>query len=153
MDTRKITRMIRDEGAMNAVICSDTSQFSELDVHLSSLPDMNGLDLARKVSCIQAYKLSSLNANSELRIAVVDFGIKLNILRILQGLDCDIKVFPAMVTSQKILEYNPDGVFLSNGPGDPKACSYAIKTVKELLGKKPIFGICLGHQILSTLIG
>jgi carbamoyl-phosphate synthase small subunit len=87
------------------------------------------------------------------KIAAFDFGIKMNILRILSSYDCEIKVFPAQTTFKDIIDYNPDGIFLSNGPGDPAACSYAIDTVKSLLGVKPIFGICLGHQILALALG
>ena len=152
VDTRMITRMIRDEGAMNAVISSEGLSDQDLQLHLDTLPDMNGLDLAKKVSCKIPYFFNKVS-DKKYKIAAIDFGIKLNILRILESHGCEIKVFPAETKSDEILAYEPDGVFLSNGPGDPEACKYAITTVKELLGIKPIFGICLGHQILALALG
>ena len=152
VDTRMITRMIRDEGAMNAVISSDDLSTKELKKYLNKLPDMNGLDLAHKVSCEAPYLFNN-KSKGKYKVAALDFGIKLNILRILDSYDCEIKVFPAKTSAKEILGYNPDGIFLSNGPGDPEACTYAIDMVKELLGTKPIFGICLGHQILALALG
>tara|TARA_X000001036_G_scaffold436823_1_gene480764 strand:- start:10750 stop:11847 length:1098 start_codon:yes stop_codon:yes gene_type:complete len=152
IDTRMITRMIRDEGAMNAVISSSDISDDNLRAALESLPDMNGLDLAKEVTCQQPYIYKDI-VNQKYRIAALDYGVKENILRILSSLDCEVKVFPASSSSSEILDYNPDGIFLSNGPGDPEACTYAIQMVKELLGHKPIFGICLGHQILSLALG
>tara|TARA_B100001142_G_scaffold330234_1_gene397203 strand:+ start:8315 stop:9412 length:1098 start_codon:yes stop_codon:yes gene_type:complete len=152
IDTRMITRMIRDEGAMNAVISSSDISDDNLRAALESLPDMNGLDLAKEVTCQQPYIYKDI-VNQKYSIAALDYGVKENILRILSSLDCEVKVFPASSSSSEILDYNPDGIFLSNGPGDPEACTYAIQMVKELLGHKPIFGICLGHQILSLALG
>ena len=152
VDTRMITRMIRDEGAMNAVISSEEISDQDLQLYLDNLPDMSGLDLAQKVSCKAPYFFNK-GSDKKYKIAAIDFGIKLNILRILESLGCEIKVFPAQTQSAEILKYNPDGIFLSNGPGDPEACTYAIETVKKLLGLKPIFGICLGHQILALALG
>ncbi len=153
IDTRAITRMIRDEGAMNAVISSENLSRSELEKILKKAPNMEGLDLALKVTCKDPYIWDESISNAHYKIAVIDYGIKYNILRLLADQNCSIKVFPADITSKEIIEYNPDGIFLSNGPGDPSASKYAIQTVKELLGKKPIFGICLGHQILSLALG
>ena len=152
LDTRMITRMIRDEGAMNAVISSSDLSDDNLKIALGKLPDMNGLDLAKVVTCKESYIYKNIT-NQNYKIAAVDYGIKENILRILSGLRCEIKIFPASSSSSEILKYSPDAVFLSNGPGDPGACTYAIQMVKELLGHKPIFGICLGHQILSLALG
>ncbi len=152
VDTRMITRIIRDEGAMNVVISSENITQDEMQRNLDSLPNMNGLDLAKNVSCKKPYIFKS-NLNNKHKIAVIDFGIKTNILRILSDYNCEIKVFPAKTKKETILNYNPDGIFLSNGPGDPSACTYAIQTVKSLLGLKPIFGICLGHQILALALG
>jgi len=152
VDTRMITRMIRDEGAMNAVISSNNLSDKDLESELHLLPNMNGLDLAKSVSCKNPYLFND-SSDKKYKIAAIDFGVKLNILRLLDSHECEIKIFPAEVTSDEILKYNPDGVFLSNGPGDPEACTYAIKTVQELLGLKPIFGICLGHQILALSLG
>tara|TARA_B100002051_G_C16716823_1_gene629966 strand:- start:40 stop:1134 length:1095 start_codon:yes stop_codon:yes gene_type:complete len=152
VDTRMITRMIRDEGAMNAVISSDDLSIDKMKNYLRSLPSMNGLNLAQKVSCSNAY-IFNPNTNKKYKVAAIDFGIKTNILRILNNHDCEIKVFPDKVSKDEILNYNPDGIFLSNGPGDPAACTKAIETVKSLLGIRPIFGICLGHQILALALG
>jgi len=152
VDTRMITRMIRDQGAMNAVISSNESSDQSLHNYLDRLPDMTGLDLAKEVTCSQKYKIDS-QSDANYQIAAIDFGVKSNILRILSNLKCNITVFPATTNADEILDSNPDGIFLSNGPGDPEACNYAIETVKKLLGKKPIFGICLGHQILALALG
>ena len=152
LDTRMITRIIRDEGAMNVVISSENLSKQKLKQYMNDLPSMNGLDLAKRVSCKTPY-IFNLKTDKKYKIAAFDFGIKMNILRILSSYDCEIKVFPAQTTFKDIIDYNPDGIFLSNGPGDPAACSYAIDTVKSLLGVKPIFGICLGHQILALALG
>ena len=113
---------------------------------------MNGQDLAKVVTCTKRY-VWGLPQTANYKIAAIDFGIKHNILRILESYKCSITVFPANTNANDILDFNPDGVFLSNGPGDPAAVTYGIETVKNLLGKKPIFGICLGHQILALALG
>ena len=112
---------------------------------------MNGQDLAKVVTCCDSYVWGKQTATY--KIAALDFGIKYNILRMLESFGCHITVFPAQTHADEILDFNPDGVFLSNGPGDPAAVTYGIETVKKLLGKKPIFGICLGHQILALALG
>jgi carbamoyl-phosphate synthase small subunit len=152
IDTRALTRHIRDHGAMNGIISTINSDIESLKIKLTQAPKMAGLDLAKEVSCKNFYQYTQ-NNNYPYKIAAIDFGIKLNILRLLESNNCDVTVFPANVTSREIINFNPDGVFLSNGPGDPEAVKYGIKTVKELLGKKPIFGICLGHQILALALG
>ncbi len=152
IDTRMITRIIRDEGAMNGIITSERISKDEMLNRLKALPEMNGLDLAQAVSCNHPYLFKPIN-KFNYKIAAIDYGIKSNILRIFDSYKCEIKVFPAKTNRDEILDYNPDGIFLSNGPGDPSACKYAINTVKSLLGIKPIFGICLGHQILSLSLG
>ena len=152
IDTRMLTRIIRNEGAMNAIISSIDMDEKSLLNKISSVPSMNGLDLAKIVSTKKIYTWNSKN-ECFYKIAAIDFGIKHNILRQLAQNNCDIKIFPANVTTKEILNYNPDGIFLSNGPGDPSAVKYAIKTVTDLVGKKPIFGICLGHQILAIALG
>ncbi len=152
IDTRMITKIIRCKGAMNAIISSNYIDKKELFNCLIKTPKMKGLDLASLVSCKKAYFFDSPKIE-KYKIAALDFGIKTNILRILSDYNCKVKVFPANTSKKEILEYNPDGIFLSNGPGDPSACYKAIKTVKSLLGIKPIFGICLGHQILALALG
>ena len=150
IDTRSLTRYIRDHGAMNAIISSNILDKKILEEKLKSFPSMEGLDLAKTVSTKSKYSWST---RGKYKVAAIDFGVKQNILKILENLDCKVTVFPADVTSEEILAYKPDGVFLSNGPGDPAAIDYGIKTVKKLLGEKPIFGICLGHQILAIALG
>lgn len=151
IDTRALTQHIRNHGAMNGIISTLDTDIKSLHKKLNKTPDMTGLDLVEKVSCNNKYKWS--DRKGKYKVAVMDFGVKHNILRLLESHHCAITVFPAKITSKEILDYNPDGVFLSNGPGDPAAVDYGIKTVRELLGKKPIFGICLGHQILALALG
>ena len=113
---------------------------------------MTGLDLAKEVTISKPIKWSS-KSNTKYKVAAIDFGIKTNILRLLESYGCELTVFPANISAQDILDFDPHGVFLSNGPGDPSAVKYGIETVKSLLGIKPIFGICLGHQILALALG
>jgi len=152
VDTRMITRIIRDEGSMNAIISSDNFNEEKLKEKLNSFPSMQGLDLVKNVSTKENYIWNNSKGN-KYRVAVLDFGIKFNILRLLESFGCYCKIFPADTTRAEILKFNPDGIFLSNGPGDPEAVTYAIDTVKSLIGLRPIFGICLGHQILCLALG
>ena len=131
---------------MNGVVCSEDFNESVLKEELNNYPSMEGMDLAKIVSTKNEYIFSKKGAK---KVVVLDFGVKKNILNIFQKLDCRVTILPANTSAEKILDLNPDGIFLSNGPGDPAAVSYAIETVKTLLGEKPIFGICLGHQILA----
>ena len=152
IDTRYLTRIIRDEGAMNAIISSKELDDNKLKNYLNKHPSMEGLDLAKVVTCKKKYVWS--NNQKGFNVAVIDYGIKHNILRLLESYGFHITVFPATSTIDTILQCNPDGIFLSNGPGDPSAVTYGIKTVKSLLKINiPIFGICLGHQILSLALG
>ncbi len=151
IDTRALTRHIRDNGAMNGVISSTGDDLNTLKQKLSDAPGMNGLDLAKEVTTSQKYQWSK--GLSKFKVAAIDFGVKYNILRLLEKHSCNVTVFPAGATAKDVLAFNPDGIFLSNGPGDPSAVTYGIETVKKLLGKKPIFGICLGHQILALALG
>ena len=150
IDTRALTRHIRDNGAMNGIISSTTDNKNKLTSKLKSSPSMTGLDLAKNVSTKNIYEWSD---KGEYRVAAIDFGIKKNILRLLEEFHCQVTVFPANTTAKDVLSCDPDGVFLSNGPGDPAAVEYGIETVKQILGEKPIFGICLGHQILAIALG
>jgi len=150
IDTRSLTRHIRDKGAMNGIISSNNLDIQSLEKKLKKFPDMNGLDLAKEVTTQKKYKWPG---KGQYRVAVIDFGIKKNILRLLSDAGCELTVFPASIKAEDILSFEPDGVFLSNGPGDPLAVTYGIETVKKLLGKVPLFGICLGHQILALALG
>ena len=150
IDTRSLTRHIRDKGAMNGIISSNDLDIQSLEKKLKKFPDMNGLDLAKDVTTQKKYKWPG---KGDYKVAVIDFGIKKNILRLLSDAGCELTVFPASIKAEDILSFEPDGVFLSNGPGDPLAVTYGIETVKKLLGKVPLFGICLGHQILALALG
>jgi carbamoyl-phosphate synthase small subunit len=150
IDTRSLTRHIRDKGAMNGIISSIDLDIQSLEKKLKNFPDMNGLDLAKDVTTQKKYKWPG---KGEYKVAVIDFGIKKNILRLLSNAGCELTIFPASIKAEDILSFEPDGVFLSNGPGDPLAVTYGIETVKKLLGKVPLFGICLGHQILALALG
>ncbi len=148
VDTRKLVRHIREKGAMNAIICNDGTDIETLKKILSEVPSMSGLELASKVSVKEAYTIG--NPDSLLRVAVYDYGVKRNILQCLTDRGCFIKVFPAKTPFDELKSFQPDGYFLSNGPGDPAAMSYAVDTIKEILKtRKPLFGICLGHQLLA----
>ena len=158
IDTRMLTRIIRDEGAMNGIISSVDLDENSLLKKVKAAPSMTGMDLAKVVSCTESFvwrkeKGERRQEGVNYKIAAIDFGIKHNILRLLESHGCEVTVFPATATATEILKINPDGIFLSNGPGDPAAVTYGIETVKSLLGKKPIFGICLGHQILALALG
>ena len=150
IDTRSLTRHIRDKGAMNGIISSIDLDIQSLEKKLKNFPDMNGLDLAKDVTTQKKYKWPG---KGQYKVAVIDFGIKKNILRLLSNAGCELTIFPASIKAEDILSFEPDGVFLSNGPGDPLAVTYGIETVKKLLGKVPLFGICLGHQILALALG
>jgi len=149
IDTRMLTRILRNQGSMNGIISTIDLDDASLLKKVKESPSMNGLDLAKLVSCDKSYEWSK----GKYKIAAIDFGIKHNILRLLESYGCEIMVFPASTSPLEILEFNPDGIFLSNGPGDPAAVNYGLDLVKKILGQKPIFGICLGHQILALALG
>ena len=152
VDTRALVSYIRDNGAMNAAICTDNTSIEDLTIALSKIPNMKGLELASKVSTKQPYFYG--NENAKYKIAALDLGIKTNILRNLAKRDCYIKVFPYSATFQDLAEFNPDGYFLSNGPGDPDPLFGAIEVAKNIIeNNKPLFGICLGHQIIALANG
>jgi len=148
VDTRSLVRHIRDKGAMNAIISSEILDLGQLKQKLSQVPSMDGLELSSQVSTKEPYFFG--NESSSNRVAVLDLGVKKNILRNFDHRDVYAKVFPAKTTFTEMEEWKPDGYFISNGPGDPAAMPYAIDTVKEILkADKPLFGICLGHQLLA----
>lgn len=152
VDTRALVSYIREHGAMNAVICTDETPVNELKELLAKVPDMKGLELASKVSTLEPYYYGDENAT--FKIAVLDLGIKENILRNFAKRDCYIKVFPFNSSYRELAAFNPDGFFLSNGPGDPDPLDSAIQVAKEIiLNDKPLFGICLGHQIIALANG
>lgn len=152
VDTRMLVTHIRDKGAMNAIISSEISDRAELEAELRRCPPMNGLELASKVSVALPYFHG--HPAAPFRVAVLDFGIKRNILDMLAARGCYMKVFPANATYAELKAFEPHGFFLSNGPGDPAAMPYAVHTVKEILrNDHPLFGICLGHQLLSLACG
>jgi carbamoyl-phosphate synthase small subunit len=152
VDTRALVSYIRDNGAMNAVISTDGKSIEELKTLLNNVPDMEGLELASKVSTKEPYFIGEPNATY--KIAALDLGIKKNILRNLAKRDCYIKVFPYDTNYETMKAFNPDGYFLSNGPGDPEPLILAQEVAKEILkNNDPVFGICLGHQILALANG
>ena len=153
IDTRALTRHIRNQGAMNGIISSTIVNVERLKSKLSKAPSMNGLDLAKVVTTKKKFRWPNNNKKMYYKVAAIDYGIKHNILRLLEKNSCDVTVFPAQTNAKEIINFDPDGIFLSNGPGDPSAVTYGISMVKDLLGKKPIFGICLGHQILALALG
>lgn len=152
VDTRALVSYIRDNGAMNAIISTDGKTIEELKEELAKVPNMKGLELASKVSTKEPYFYG--NENATYKVAALDFGIKTNILRSLAERDCYIKVFPYNTKIEELQAFNPDGYFLSNGPGDPKPLVDEIETVKSIIATdKPVFGICLGHQIIALSQG
>jgi carbamoyl-phosphate synthase small subunit len=148
VDTRALVAHVRTKGAMNCIISSEITDIDQLKAELAKVPGMDGLELASKVSTKKAYEQG--DSNSPLKIAVIDYGVKQNILTCMTSRGAHIKVFPSTATISEMKEFNPDGYFISNGPGDPAAMDYAVGTVKEILQEnKPMFGICLGHQLLA----
>lgn len=151
VDTRMLVRYIRNKGAMNALISSELTP-DQMKIEILKVPSMDGLELASMVSTKEPYYIGDPNASY--RIAALDLGIKINILRNLAMRGCYIKVFPARTTRQEMEAWNPDGYFISNGPGDPAVMDYAIRTVREVVETdRPVFGICLGHQLLALSCG
>jgi carbamoyl-phosphate synthase small subunit len=152
VDTRQIVRHIRDAGVMNCIISSEILDPSVLALQLKKVPSMDGLELSSVVSTKEAYYLGSTGA--KYKVAVLDFGVKKSILNNFVERDCYCKVFNAKTSFEEIAAFNPDGYFLSNGPGDPSAMPYAVETIKQVIEtNKPVFGICLGHQLLALASG
>ena len=152
IDTRALVRHIRNKGAMNAIISSEKTDIEELKSILSKVPDMEGLELSSKVSTDKSYFVG--NENAKFKVAVLDLGIKKNILRCLAERDCYLKVFPMYTPLEEISEWNPNGYMISNGPGDPSAMPEIVKKVKSIIdGGNKVFGICLGHQIIAETQG
>jgi len=164
IDTRALTRLLREKGSMIGVISTVDLDPDSLVEKARGAPPIEGRDLVREVTCDQPYHWEIADWSLEegyrrprrpgaCRVVAYDFGIKYNILRRLTSVGCDVTVVPAHTRAEEVLALGPDGVFLSNGPGDPQGVPYAIDAVRELLGKVPIFGICLGNQILGLALG
>jgi carbamoyl-phosphate synthase small subunit len=165
IDTRRLTRLLREKGAQSGCIMTGDRINEEIAVRAArAFPGLKGMDLAKVVSTREPYQwnegtvgrepLNLLRAQQRLHVVAYDYGIKRNILRLMSDQGCRITVVPATTTSQDVMSVNPDGIFLSNGPGDPEPCDYAIKAISELLTSEvPIFGICLGHQLLALASG
>jgi carbamoyl-phosphate synthase small subunit len=148
IDSRALVIHIRNQGAMNCIISSETNDVDALKKLLAEVPSMNGLDLASVVSAKESYTVGDDASN--LRVAVLDFGIKKNILTCMTERGAFVKVFNSKTEFEELERFNPDGYFISNGPGDPEPLHYAVKTIRQILdAKKPLFGICLGQQLLA----
>jgi carbamoyl-phosphate synthase small subunit len=164
VDTRKLTRILRDKGAQGACLMAGEIDEAKAVEHARAYPGLSGVDLAKVVSCTAnapwtqtEWSLASgygEAARTHCRVVAYDYGVKSNILRMLASRGCDITVVPAQTSAADVMKLAPDGIFLSNGPGDPQACDYAIEAVREFLGRRvPVFGICLGHQLLGLAAG
>ncbi len=172
IDTRALVRHIRKVGALRGVVATDGTPAEQLIHEAKQLPSMAGLELASRVSCTKPYdwaqgsidlatspwteQMGESEANGEgrkFRVVAFDFGIKHNILRLLSDHHCEVGVVPAKTSAEDVLGFHPDGVFLSNGPGDPEPMDYAVQNVRQLLGRVPVFGICLGHQLCGLALG
>jgi carbamoyl-phosphate synthase small subunit len=153
IDTRQLTRHIREKGAMKGVISTGIDDPVKLKELLESFPGMSGRNLVDLVTCSRPYIFNPGAGKYKYTIAAYDFGIKTNILRCLDSAGFNIMVMPADTSPEKLLSDEFDGILLSNGPGDPSAVGYAIENIKKIVGKKPVFGICLGHQLLALALG
>lgn len=154
IDTRALTRHLRIRGAMRAILSTEDFDPASLSGKLKSVHPMEGSDWVREVTTGTKYVWKEKEAGgAKYKVAAIDCGIKFNILRILTRLGCEVHVFPARVSAEDIMAVNPDGLFISNGPGDPAAVPYVAETVKQFFGVLPVFGICLGHQILGLALG
>ena len=153
IDTRALTIHLRKNGLMNGIISTIDFNHLSLMKKIKNVPKMEGLDLVKDITTNKKYNYNKDLKNIKNKVVAIDFGIKSNILRLLNIHNCDVVVVPASFSADDILNLNPNGIFLSNGPGDPSAVDYGIKTIKKLIGKKPIFGICLGHQLLALALG
>lgn len=165
IDTRRLTRILRDKGSQNGAIVAGADATAERALELANaFPGLEGMDLAKVVTCEKAYKWTqgewtlgsgyAEGGESKFKVVAWDYGVKFNILRMLVSRGCDMTVVPAQTPASEVLAMNPDGIFLSNGPGDPEPCDYAIKAIQEVLETEiPVFGICLGHQLLALASG
>ena len=163
IDTRALTRRLRLSGSMKGIISTETKNIAELLAEVQAYPGLIGRDLVREVSCLKPYlwkkgapstsKIPVKKPAKKLRVVVLDCGVKYNILRLLEKNGCEVVVVPAAATASEMMSYHPDGVLLSNGPGDPAALPYIVDAARKVMGQTPVFGICLGHQIIGQAIG
>jgi len=158
VDTRALTKRLRVHGAMKAIMSTEDHNEKRLREKVMAAPSIVGIDLVKEVTCTKPYSWNTdtegtVRPQGRYHVVVLDCGVKQNILRLLVEAGCKVTVVPARTTSTAIRAYNPDGVLLSNGPGDPAAVSYVVTAIKELLGVVPLFGICLGHQMLGLALG
>ncbi len=153
VDTRALTRHLRLKGAMKAMISTTDLDPKSLKRKLDATPSMEGSDWVKAVTCSKKYVWKNGNGKKNFRVAAIDCGMKFNIARILSRLGCEVHIFPAHATVEEIKAIKPDGLFISNGPGDPAVVTYVIETVRKFFGVIPVFGICLGHQILGLALG
>ncbi|MEQ1598797.1 MAG: glutamine-hydrolyzing carbamoyl-phosphate synthase small subunit [Methylotenera sp.] len=164
IDTRKLTRILREKGAQAGCIMAGETDVVKAQSLAQTFPGLAGMDLAKVVSCKKAYEFTegewalgkgfAKSENSKFHVVAFDYGVKRNILRMLVSRSCKVTVLPAQATAEEALKYKPDGIFLSNGPGDPEPCDYAVSAIKTLVETGiPTFGICLGHQLLALASG
>jgi carbamoyl-phosphate synthase small subunit len=153
IDTRALTRHIREAGSMNGILSTQDLSVASLKKKAQAAPSMAGLDLAKKVTCTKAWEFTDDRVKPKFHVVLLDYGVKANIYRELALRGCRVTIMPATATAAEILAVKPDGIMASNGPGDPAAVTYAIDALKALVGKLPIFGICLGHQLLGLALG
>ena len=170
LDTRALVRHIRRVGAIRGIVCTDGTPAAQLLQEARCVPSMSGLELASRVSCEKPYRwdrgsmltsspwteaneTAAEKESRPFRVVAYDFGIKQNILRLLVDAHCDVQIVPARTSAAEVLALKPDGVFLSNGPGDPEPVTYGVENIRKLLGRVPIFGICLGHQLCGLALG
>ncbi len=160
IDTRSLTKKIRTAGAMRGILSTRVDDRAGLLERVRAYPGLVGQDMVAHVGCTSPYlwkdgriQTLKIGPKDRLRVVVLDCGVKYNILRRLEALGCEVIVMPARSAAADILALQPDGIMLSNGPGDPEPVTYAVQTIRALLGRKPIFGICLGHQLLGLAVG
>jgi len=169
LDTRALVRHIRRVGALRGIVATDGTPAERLIEEARAIPSMSGLELASSVSCAKPYgwnqgsilapsskesgETPAERESQRFRVVAYDFGIKQNILRLLVDLNCDVQIVPARTPAEDVMAMKPDGVFLSNGPGDPEPIHYGVENIRKLLGRVPIFGICLGHQLCGLALG
>jgi carbamoyl-phosphate synthase small subunit len=172
IDTRALVRHLRNVGAMRGIVATDGTPADQLVFEAKQLPSMTGQELASQVTCKKSYhwetgsielatspwseqmgEAENDGGTRKFRVVAYDFGIKQNILRLLVDHNCEVEVVPAQTSAEDVLGMGPDGVFLSNGPGDPEPVGYAVENIRKLMGKVPVFGICLGHQLCGLALG